>query len=135
MVSLILLTAILLAVFLILYVVRIDGLGSEFSGMRIGYVQHVTSQEWSTSYRLLNGMVSRAILAPADAEGFILEVESTRGSLSVEMTDGAGNIVFSATDIKPGAYEVSMAGAIKVKFTGKDHEGSFSVTCLAPEQE
>lgn len=134
-VSLILLTAILLAVFLILYVVRIDGLGSEFSGMRIGYVQHVTSQEWSASYRLLNGMVSRTILAPADAEGFILEVESTRGSLSVEMTDSAGNIVFSATDIKPGAYEVSMAGAIKVKFTGKDHEGSFSVTCLAPEQE
>lgn len=36
---------------------------------------------------------------------------------------------------EPGVYEVSMTGAIKVKFTGKDHEGSFSVTCLAPEQE
>lgn len=36
---------------------------------------------------------------------------------------------------EPGVYEVSMAGAIKVKFTGKDHEGSFSVTCLMPEQE
>lgn len=132
-VSLILFTAILLAVFLILYVIRIAGLGSEFSGIRMGYVQHYTSQEWSASYRLLNGTVSRTIHAPADSEVCILEVETAGGSLSVEMTDSAGNIVFSETDINPGVYEVSTAGIIKVKFTGKDHEGSFSVTCLISE--
>ncbi len=128
-VSLILSTAALLSVFLIIYGFRIAGLGTEYSGIRMGYMQHFTSQEWSASYRLLNGMVSRTIQASSDSEICILEIKTTKGSLSVEMTDGAGIIVFSDTDLQPGVYEVPISGDIRIKFTGKDHTGGFSVTC------
>lgn len=127
-VSLILSVAVLLTVFLIVYAVRIAGLGTEYSGVRMGYVQSYTSQEWSASYRLLNGMVSRTVQAPADSGICILEIETTKGSISVEMTDGAGNIIFSDTDLQPGVYEVQLSGATRIRFTGKDHGGGFSVS-------
>lgn len=127
-VSFILLTAVLLTALLLFLLIRVGGMGTESSGLRMGYVQHSTSQEWSASYRFLNGTVSRTIHAPADSTVCRLEVETTGGSLAVEITDSAGNILFSETDIEPGVYETPVNGTIKIKFTGKEHEGSFSVS-------
>lgn len=98
------------------------------SGIRIGCVQQYTMQEWSASYRCLDGTMSKTIYPKSGSDAYIIEVETTQGTLSIEMTDRTGNVVFSAGDIQPGAYEVTISGATRVKITGKDHAGGFSIS-------
>lgn len=102
--------------------------GVTFSGIRMGCVQQYTLQEWSASYRRLDGTMSKTIYPISGSNAYVIEVETAKGSLSIEMTDRAGNIVFSAGDMQPGAYEVTLSGATRVKITGKDHAGSFSIS-------
>lgn len=102
--------------------------GVTYSGIRMGCVQQYTLQEWSASYRRLDGTMSKTIYPKSGSNAYIIEVETTQGTLSIEMTDRAGNVVFSAGDMQPGAYEVTISGATRVKITGKDHAGSFSIS-------
>lgn len=123
---LILLITALLTVLLTFLAVRIGG-GEAHSGIRMGFVQRYASEEWSASYRLLDGSVSRTLYPPADEGAWVLEIETTKGMISVEMKDSAGNSVFCAGDMEPGVYRVPASGRIRVTIRGEDHEGGFSV--------
>lgn len=115
---------------LMLFVLRIcRSAGVAKSGIQMGFVQQYSSQEWSASYRLLNGMVSKTIYPQSGFSVCHIEIETTQGSLSIEMTDSSGNMFFSAGDVPPGAIDVPISGATRIKITGKDHRGGFSVTC------
>lgn len=102
--------------------------GVTYSGIRMGYVQQYSLQEWSASYRRLDGTMSKTIYPKSESGAYILEIKTTQGTISVEMTDRAGNVIFSAKDMQPGAYEVTISGATRVKITGKDHAGGFSIS-------
>lgn len=102
--------------------------GATYSGIRMGCVQQYTLQEWSASYRRLDGTMSKTIYPQSGSDAYIIEVETTQGTLSIEMTDRTGNVVFSAGDMQSGAYEVTISGTTRVKITGKDHAGSFSIS-------
>lgn len=97
------------------------------SGIRVGCVQQYTMQEWSASYRRLDGTMNRTIYPRSGADAYVIEIETTRGSISIEMTDNAGHVIFSAEDMPPGVYDVTLSGTTRVKVTGEDHSGSFSV--------
>lgn len=103
------------------------------SGIRRGYTTHYTMQEWSASYRLFNGTLQKTIYPASGVDTYLLETETVQGSLSVEMTDRSGNVVFSAADLPSGSTEVPMSGTTRVKITGKDHKGSFSLCPLPAE--
>lgn len=111
--------------FLVPLICRTVGVTS--SGIRMGCIQQYTLQEWSASYRRLDGTMSKTIYPKSGSNAYIIEVETTQGSLSIEMTDRAGNVVFSAGDMQSGAYKVTISGTTRVKITGKDHAGSFSI--------
>lgn len=131
--ALLIFTAVMLL--LILFVFRIcRTVGVTNSGVRMGFVQQYSSQEWSASYRLLNGTVSKTIYPKSGLNVCHISIETAQGSLSIEMTDSSGNVVFSAGDVPPGAIAVPISGATRIKFTGKDHRGSFSVTCTPDSQ-
>lgn len=102
--------------------------GVTYSGIRMGCVQQYTLQEWSASYHRLDGTMSKTIYPISGSIAYIIEVKTSQGTLSIEMTDRAGNVVFSAGDMQPGAYEVTISDTTRVKITGKDHAGSFSIS-------
>ena len=120
--------AMLLLVFFIPFICRTVGVTN--SGIRIGYVQQYTLQEWSASYRRLDGMVSKTIYPKSGSCAYIIDIKTTQGTLSIEMTDSAGNVFFSAEDMQPGSYDVTISGVTRIKITGKDHTGSFSISAV-----
>ncbi len=98
------------------------------TGIRMGYIQQYSLQEWSASYRLLDGTVSKTLYPVSGSSTYTIEVETTQGTLSIEMTDSAGNVIFYAKDMQPGSYGVTISDATRVKITGKEHVGSFSIS-------
>lgn len=113
---------------LVLFILFIcHNVGVTSIGIRVGCVQQYTMQEWSASYRRLDGMMSRTIYPKSGADAYIIEIETTGGTISIEMTDSAGNVTFTAEDMQSGIYEVTLSGTTRVKVTGEDHSGSFSV--------
>lgn len=117
--------AMLLLVFLVTIIGRAVGVTN--SGIRVGCVQQYTLQEWSASYRRLDGTMSKTIYPKSGFNAYIIKIETTQGTLSIEMTDIAGNIIFSSEDIQPGTYEVTISGTTRIKITGRNHAGSFSI--------
>lgn len=97
------------------------------SGIRVGCVQQYTMQEWSASYRRLDGTMSRTLYPRTGAGAYAIEIETIGGNISIEMTDSEGNVIFSGEDMQPGIYEITLSGTTRVKITGEDHSGSFSV--------
>ena len=100
------------------------GVGTMRSAFRLGYFGDESRQSWSASYALLSGWMQRTLYP----EGDILQVEvkTDAGTLSMEMWDGEGNLIFSQQDMN-GAYQVPAAGKVTVKITAQDHRGSFSI--------
>ncbi len=100
------------------------GVGTMRSALRIGYFDTDSRQSWSASYALLSGWMQRTLYP----EGDILQVEvkTDAGTLSMEMWDGEGNLIFSQQDMN-GTYQVPAAGKVTVKITAQDHRGSFSI--------
>ena len=117
--------AMLLLAFLVIIMSRAVGVTN--SGIRMGCVQQYTLQEWSASYRRLDGTMSKTIYPKSGFNAYMIEIETTQGTLSIEMTDIAGNIIFSSVDIQPGTYEVTISGTTRIKITGRNHAGSFSI--------
>ncbi len=100
--------------------------GTGRSSVRVGYVGYAGRQSWSASYAMLTGR-ERHTLHP---EGNILhvEVETESGSISMEMKDGEGNVIFSESDIQTSSFDVEAAGKTAITIQADDHKGGFEIT-------
>lgn len=101
--------------------------GETRSGVRVGYISGGGRRDWSASYRLLNGWVSKTIHPEDGLTLYVMEIQTEQGTLSIEMTDSSGTVIYSAPNIQPGTYEVTLADKTKIKVTGEEHRGSFSI--------
>lgn len=121
--------AFLLPLLLLPFLFSASGVAT-YSAVRIGLVTSHTRQEWSASYRRLDGSMKKNIYPESGA--YSIEIQTLEGSLSIEMTDNGGNIVFSAADMLSGIYEVTLNGSTKVTVTAHNHRGGFSIAPLQP---
>lgn len=100
------------------------GIGTMRSAFRVGYFGTESRQCWSASYTLLSGWMRRTLYPEGDV--LQVEVQTEAGTLSMEMWDGEGNLIFSQQDMN-GVYQVPAAGKVVVKITAQDHRGIFSI--------
>lgn len=100
--------------------------GSFQSAVRIGFVSGGGLEEWSASYSMLDGFLSRK-LYPQEEDSYRIEIHTESGSISVEMIDKDGNIFFSEYDMPSGSFPVTLNGTTKVKITADHHRGSFAI--------
>lgn len=112
---------------LILGVSRLFGLGSVRSGLRVGYISHESHTSWSASYVLLNGFELHTLRPKAPPETLYLEVETVFGSISIEVTDSEGNVIFYAADMGTGVYTTEVPEKVTVRVTADHHKGSFNI--------
>lgn len=101
-----------------------------YSAVRTGFTASYTRQEWSASYRRLDGSMVKTIHPESGA--YLIEINTVEGSLSIEMTDSSGNTVFSAADLSSGSYQATLSDVTKVKITADHHRGGFSIAPLKP---
>lgn len=116
------LAGVLLAALVIVSVV----FGTERSSVRVGYMGHGGWREWSASYVMLDGRERHTLHPEGDA--LHVEVETESGTLSLEMRDGAGNVIFSQRDIGTSSFDVGTAGRTVITIDADNHKGGFKIT-------
>ncbi len=104
------------------------------TGVCIGY--HETSHYQGDShtfkggYKKLNGIKTEHIDPVRSPAVYLMEIETVSGSVSVEIKDEQGHLIFEEKDIQNGSFEVILDGPSVVTFTGNEHKGSFSFTSM-----
>ena len=118
---------VLLAVVIVAAAVGMNalGLGTQRSGVRLGYVEHAGWRGWSASYAMFNGW-ARHTIRPASGTLYV-DVTTTSGTLAIEMKDAGGNPVFSAEDVATSSFEVEVPGKVVVSIEADHHAGSFDI--------
>jgi len=104
-----------------------SGIGTVRSATRIGYVTNESRSNWSASYKLLDGSMRRTVYPTQSTEPIHVEVVTSSGTVSIEMRDAKGNIVFSEDDIGTASFDVETSGEVVVYIVADHHKGSFRI--------
>lgn len=95
------------------------------SGTRIGYVGKESRSSWSGSYISLDGMMKKSIYPKGDV--LHVEVNTESGTISMEITDTHGNILFEKDNIETSSFDVEVSGKVKIRIEADHHKGSFDI--------
>ena len=102
------------------------GIGTLRSATRIGYVGSDGWSSWSARYTLLDGWLQRTIHPKTDT--LHVEVRTESGTISIEMKDADGSIIFSESNIGTLSFEVEVSGKVVIKIEADHHKGSFDIS-------
>ena len=62
----------------------------------------------------------------------LVEVETKSGTISIEMKDADGNIIFSESDIATSSFEVDVPDKVIIRVEAENHKGGFSFYIYYP---
>lgn len=103
------------------------GIGTMSSATRIGYVSTDGLRSWTAKYSMLDGKLKHTIY-PKDTQGTIhVEVVTESGSISIEMKDADGKVIFDEDDIATSSFDVNISGKVVIHIEADKHKGSFSI--------
>ena len=103
------------------------GIGTMYSGIRLGYVGADGPRSWTASYSMLDGKLKHTI-HPKDTQGTIhVEVVTKSGSISIEMKDADGNVIFDEDNMATSSFDVNISGKVVIRIEADKHKGSFSI--------
>lgn len=85
------------------------GIGTMRSATAIGYVSNDGWRNWSASYTMLDGTLTHTIRPKDTQEKIHVEVVTEDGSISIEMKDADGNVIFDEDNIETSTFDVKMA--------------------------
>lgn len=103
------------------------GIGTMRSAACIGYVGNDGLRSWTARYSMLDGKLKHTI-RPKDTQGTIhVEVVTESGSISIEMKEADGNVIFDEDDIATSSFDVNISGKVVIRIEADKHKGSFSI--------
>ncbi len=102
------------------------GIGTLRSATRRGYVGKEGWSSWSASYTLLDGRLQHTIRPETDT--LHVDVETESGTISMEMKDADGNVIFSESNIETSSFQVSVPEKVDIVVKASRHKGSFSIS-------
>lgn len=105
----------------------LGGVGTITSGTKMMYVTSAGRDYWSASYQYFDGFAQRNLWVPENADGFELVITSEEGSISVQITDESGAVIFEKENMQSGTYEVKATGKISVRMELEKHKGGFDI--------
>lgn len=103
------------------------GIGTMRSATAIGYVSNDGWRNWSASYTMLDGTLTRTIRPKDTQEKIHVEVVTEDGSISIEMKDADGNVIFDEDNIETSTFDVNLSGKVVVRIEADKHKGSFNI--------
>lgn len=121
-------SAIILVVIVVAFILLLSylGIGTLRNATRIGYVGNDGWSSWSASYTLLDGRLQHTIRPETDT--LHVDVETESGTISIEMKDEDGNIIFSESNIETSSFEVNVSGKVVIIIKASRHKGSFDIS-------
>lgn len=112
------------AILAILILTHVFGIGTIRQATRVGFIQKPGWSDWSATYTFLDGYLQRTIRPENDT--LLVEVETQSGTISIEIKDASGNIIFSESDITTSSFEVEVPDKITIRVEADNHKGSFA---------
>lgn len=103
-----------------------SGIGTLRSGTMVGYVSSGGWSSWSARYTLLDGRLRHTIRPQTDM--LYVDVKTESGTISIEMKDAEGNVIFSELDIGTSSFEVKVSGKVVIQIEADHHKGSFDIS-------
>lgn len=103
------------------------GIGTMRSATRIGYVGNDGWRSWSASYTMLDGKLKHTIHPKDTQETIHVEVVTEEGSISIEMKDADGNVIFAENNIATSTFDVNVSGKVVIRIEADKHKGSFNI--------
>lgn len=103
------------------------GIGTMRSATAIGYVSNDGWRNWSASYTMLDGILTHTIRPKDTQEKIHVEVVTEDGSISIEMKDADGNVIFDEDNIETSTFDVNVSGKVVVRIEADKHKGSFNI--------
>ena len=102
-----------------------SGFASTRTATRVGYTGHEGWRSWSGNYISLDGTMQKSIHPKDDV--LHVEVKTESGTISIEIKDTDGNVIFDESDIGTASFNVDVSGKVIVKIVAHSHKGSFSI--------
>ena len=102
------------------------GFAHSRSAVRIGYIGNNGWDNWSGRYDRLDGKMRR-VLHFDSGEEITVETTTSSGTLSIEIQDTTGNIIFSKSNMETALHNVTVNGKVVITITADDHSGSFKI--------
>ncbi len=99
--------------------------GDGSSHIRVGYIGNQDWDSWSGRYTLLDGEMSHTV--HSDTGKLYISVETSEGSISVEVTNANGDVIFSEANIGTEEFELDASGRLNIKINADGHKGSFVI--------
>lgn len=117
----------IIMLFLLLASISIlNNLGTTSSGTRMMYFSKSGRDYWNANYQYFDGYAQKNLWV--DEDGILeIQVETEEGILAVEITDTAGNILFSKENIHTEKIQVEASQKVMVRIEANKHKGSFSI--------
>lgn len=109
----------------VIFAIKMFGGPSVRSSTRIGYVGNDGRSHWSGRYVMLDGTMEKNIRP--EKNSLHIEVETTSGTISIEIRDENGVVIFDKKDIASEMFDLNASGKVRVKITAEKHRGSFSI--------
>lgn len=107
------------------FILKSLGVAVTKNATRIGYIGSSGYSSWSGRYHLLDGNM-RKNLRPKSPEIHI-EVTTEEGSISIEIIDSSGSVIFSKQDIGDASFYVPADKKVTVEIEADNHKGSFNI--------
>lgn len=101
------------------------GITSTRSTMRVGYAGNESRSSWSGQYMLLDGTMQKSIHPSGDVLNVAVETKS--GTLSIQIKDADGNVLFDEENIGTTSFDVTVSDKAVVRITADHHKGSFHI--------
>lgn len=118
---------VIVAAIALVAVISVFGIGNGHSAVRIGYVSHEGQQNWSASYQLLDGTFEHTLRPETAQKSLHIKIVTESGSLSLELKDAGGNLIFDKENIETSEFDVPISEKTAVRIEADGHRGSFSI--------
>ncbi len=104
------------------------GFSTYSSGIKMGYRGSITSRSWEASYGYHDGWQERRVNIDGNSALLHIQAYTTKGTLTVLVTDQDGTLLFSQETAEDATWEVPLNGPARVRFTLESHSGGFAVS-------
>ena len=97
------------------------------SGLKVGWREQTERNSWQASYAYYDGWRQQTLNRNGEAETLYGEVVTESGGLSITVTDGEGNTLFSRENMESDSFEIPITGKTGVRITADGHKGGISL--------
>lgn len=109
----------------VLLLILLSNYRSFHSGVQIGCISHGGMRNWSANYQMIDGYFRKTLYPKTDTAILNAKITTLDGSISINIKDADGGILFSQDNIETSTFEVEVSSKVTIEIDATKHRGSY----------